>query len=149
MLRAISTVRAKVRDASVSSRFWVASLLTPHTNPSRRASSRYASNSQRVARRLSSATKSAMDSPTFCCRRWKWKRSAITRGFGSKCSSNTAMMSFSGFSFGQVGAIKSRNSLYVVRNFEHLFDYLFACACHYRYCVTESSVCQRNVCHVM
>ena len=76
VLRAISM---KVRDVSVNRHFCIASLLTCYAAhepvPESFIEVRF-----ELARCLSSATKSAIDSPTPYCRRWKWKRSAITRG---------------------------------------------------------------------
>ena len=74
---------ANVRSASVNIFLWTWSFRSLHTSLSLRESSKTAPNLQGAARRLSSATKSAIDSPGSWLRLWNFHRSAMMISLGS------------------------------------------------------------------
>ena len=86
---AIFIVLVKVSLNSVNSFFCMGSWRSLHTNQSCNACSKYSLKSHVVARHLKAVMYLAMDLFAPCCRLWKWNRSVIMIGSGSKCFFST------------------------------------------------------------
>ena len=111
IIKAILIALLRSRSDSDNSLLCTPSLRMPQTKRSLSAWSKCVPNSHLAASLRSSAINSANVSDVDCSRLWKWKRSTIVNGFGSKCSRSFCMMSLYNI---VIGFTRLRSVLYTV-----------------------------------